>query len=113
MGSSLAAVVCFALFTLSRFGPTAQFGLLMALATTFAMLANQFLIYLEQVNPALHQKVRVLQGEPFMGRGHQRIIGIGLAIPPAAPDVERLHCAHAAFNIARGLVPVDVTVGFP
>jgi len=44
VGSSLAAAVCFALFTLSRFGPTAQFGTLMALATLFAMLANQFLL---------------------------------------------------------------------
>lgn len=44
VGSSLAAAVCFALFTLSRFGPTAQFGLLMGLATLFAMLANQLLL---------------------------------------------------------------------
>jgi predicted exporter len=44
VGSSVAAAVCFALFTLSRFGPTAQFGLLMALATLFAMLANQLLL---------------------------------------------------------------------
>jgi hypothetical protein len=44
VGSSLAAAVCFALFTLSRFGPTAQFGLLMALATIFAMLTNQLLL---------------------------------------------------------------------
>lgn len=44
VGSSLAATVCFALFTLSRFGPTAQFGLLMALATLFAMLTNQLLL---------------------------------------------------------------------
>ncbi len=45
------------------------------------ILAGQFLIYLEQVNPGLHRKVRMLQGEPFLGRGHQRIINIGLAIP--------------------------------
>lgn len=44
VGSSLAAAVCFALFTLSYFGPTAQFGTLMALATAFAMLANQLLL---------------------------------------------------------------------
>jgi hypothetical protein len=44
VGSSLAAAICFALFTISRFGPTAQFGLLMAIATIFAMLANQFLL---------------------------------------------------------------------
>jgi predicted RND superfamily exporter protein len=44
VGSSLAAAVCFALFTLSRFGPTSQFGMLMALATLFAMLANQLLL---------------------------------------------------------------------
>jgi hypothetical protein len=44
VGSSLAAAVCFSLFTLCRFGPTAQFGMLMALATLFAMLANQLLL---------------------------------------------------------------------
>ncbi len=45
------------------------------------ILAGQFLAYLSQVNPDLHEKVRMLQGEPFMGSGHQRIISIGLAIP--------------------------------
>lgn len=43
-GSSLAATACFALFTLSPFGPTAQFGMLMAIATILAMLANQLLL---------------------------------------------------------------------
>jgi hypothetical protein len=45
------------------------------------ILAGQFLTYLEQVNPPLLLQVRMIQGEPFMGPGHQRIISIGLAIP--------------------------------
>jgi hypothetical protein len=44
VGSSLATAACFALFSLSRFGPTEQFGMLMAIATIFAMLANQLLL---------------------------------------------------------------------
>jgi len=44
VGSSLAATACFGLFTLSRFGPTAQFGMLMAVATILAMLENQLLL---------------------------------------------------------------------
>jgi predicted RND superfamily exporter protein len=44
IGSSLAAASCFSLFTLSPFGPTQQFGLLMALATVFAMLGNQLVL---------------------------------------------------------------------
>jgi phosphoenolpyruvate synthase/pyruvate phosphate dikinase len=45
------------------------------------ILAQQFLSYLEQVNPRLQIKVRMIQGEPFLGPGHQRIISIGLAVP--------------------------------
>jgi hypothetical protein len=45
------------------------------------VLAQQFLSYLEQVNPLLQKKVRMIQGEPFLGPGHQRIISIGLAVP--------------------------------
>jgi predicted RND superfamily exporter protein len=41
VGSSLAGIFCFSLFMLSDFEPTRQFGLLMALATFFAMIANQ------------------------------------------------------------------------
>jgi predicted RND superfamily exporter protein len=44
VGSSLAAAACFSLFMLSPFQPTRQFGLLMALATCFAMLANQIVL---------------------------------------------------------------------
>ena len=44
VGSSLAAAACFSLFLLSPFGPTSQFGLLMALSTCFAMLANQLVL---------------------------------------------------------------------
>ncbi len=50
VGSSLAAMVCFSLFMLSPFGPTRQFGILMSLATGFAMLTNQLLL------PALLRK---------------------------------------------------------
>jgi len=44
VGSSLAAALCFALFTLSPMGPTAQFGLMMTIATLLAMLSNQLLV---------------------------------------------------------------------
>jgi len=44
VGSSLAAAACFSLFILSPFQPTQQFGLLMALATCFAMLSNQVVL---------------------------------------------------------------------
>ncbi len=44
VGSSLAAAACFGLFAFSRFQPTAQFGMLMAVATILAMLANQLLL---------------------------------------------------------------------
>ena len=43
-GSSLAAASCFALFALSPFGPTAQFGTMMCIATLLAMLTNQLLL---------------------------------------------------------------------
>ena len=45
------------------------------------IMAAQFLFYLEQVNLPLHGRVRMIQGEPFMGPGHQRIVSIGLAMP--------------------------------
>jgi predicted RND superfamily exporter protein len=63
VGSSLAAAVCFALFSLSRFGPTAQFGLMMALATMFAMLANQLLLpaAMLETNPRAHLAARVIK----------------------------------------------------
>jgi predicted exporter len=44
VGSSLAAIVCFALFTISPFEPTRQFGLMMSLATFLGMLTNQILL---------------------------------------------------------------------
>ncbi len=45
------------------------------------MVARHFLSYLKQVHPALHDKVRMIQGEPPLGQGHARIISIGLAVP--------------------------------
>jgi hypothetical protein len=45
------------------------------------ILARQFLSYLEEVNPLLHRRVRMIQGEPPLGQGHARIISIGLSIP--------------------------------
>jgi hypothetical protein len=45
------------------------------------MLAKQFLDYLEQVNPDVFGKVRMIEGEPPLGQGHARIISIGLSIP--------------------------------
>jgi predicted RND superfamily exporter protein len=44
VGSSLAAAACFSLFMLSPFQPMRQFGLLITLATCFAMLANQIVL---------------------------------------------------------------------
>ena len=44
-------------------------------------LAKEFIDYLEQVNPELYRKVRMIQGEPPLGQGHARIISIGIAIP--------------------------------
>lgn len=51
------------------------------------ILARQFLTYLEEVNPALRQEVRMIQGEPFLGQGHARIISIGLAFPHTRFDL--------------------------
>lgn len=45
------------------------------------ILARQFLSYLELVNPDLHRRIRMVQGEPPLGQGHARIISIGLSIP--------------------------------
>lgn len=44
-------------------------------------LARQFLSFLGQVNPNLRSHVRLIEGEPFLGQGHARIISIGLAFP--------------------------------
>lgn len=43
-------------------------------------LARNFLVYLEQVNPKLSERVRMIRGEPPLGQGHARIVSIGLAI---------------------------------
>ncbi|SMC25617.1 Pyruvate phosphate dikinase, PEP/pyruvate binding domain [Desulfacinum hydrothermale DSM 13146] len=45
------------------------------------VLARNFLSYLEQVNLRVRDRVRIVQGEPPLGRGHARIVSIGLAIP--------------------------------
>jgi predicted RND superfamily exporter protein len=44
VGSSIATASCFALFTLSPFGPTHQFGQMMAIATCLGMCANQLVL---------------------------------------------------------------------
>lgn len=49
--------------------------------------ARQFMTYLKQVNPDLHRRVRVIQGEPPLGQGHARIISIGLSIPHSDFDL--------------------------
>ncbi len=45
------------------------------------ILAQQFLSFLQQTNSRLHQRVRIIKGEPPLGQGHARIISIGLYIP--------------------------------
>ena len=49
--------------------------------------AQQFLSYLEQVNPKLYGSVRMVQGEPPMGQGHARIVSIGLSVPHGDFDI--------------------------
>lgn len=51
------------------------------------ILAKRFMTYLEQNNPALHEKVRVVQGEPPFGQGHARIISIGISVPHSELDL--------------------------
>ncbi len=51
------------------------------------VLARQFMSYLQQINPTLHDKVRMVQGEPPFGQGHARIISIGLSVPHAEFDL--------------------------
>ena len=43
-------------------------------------LARHFLDFLNEVNPELRSRVRMVSGEPPLGQGHARIISIGLAI---------------------------------
>lgn len=45
------------------------------------ILAQEFLAYLKDINPALFKAVRMVQGEPPLGQGHARIVSIGLSIP--------------------------------
>lgn len=49
--------------------------------------ARQFLSYLEQVNPKLCMRVRMVRGEPPMGQGHARIVSIGLMVPHGDFDI--------------------------
>lgn len=51
------------------------------------VLARNFLSYLQQINPRLREKLRVIQGEPPLGQGHARIVSIGLAVPDEDFDV--------------------------
>lgn len=51
------------------------------------VLARHFLAYLEQINPRLRKKLRIIQGEPPLGQGHARIVSIGLAVPDEDFDV--------------------------
>ncbi len=76
------------------------------------IMAAQFLTYLEQVNPSLRQKVRMIQGEPFMGPGHQRIVSIGIAIPQ--PDFNLL-CRYLRtfLDQCRHGCPVDLQSRIP
>lgn len=45
------------------------------------VLARNFMKYLEQENPRVFSRVRIIQGEPPLGQGHARIVSIGLSIP--------------------------------
>ncbi|NLI81793.1 MAG: hypothetical protein GX443_08920 [Deltaproteobacteria bacterium] len=49
--------------------------------------ARQFLSYLAQVNPGLHDRIRLVQGEPPLGQGHARIVSIGLSISEVDFDI--------------------------
>ncbi|MHC1743028.1 MAG: PEP/pyruvate-binding domain-containing protein [Syntrophobacteraceae bacterium] len=51
------------------------------------ILARQFMVYLQLNNPSLHDKVRMVQGEPPFGQGHARIISIGISVPHAEFDL--------------------------
>jgi hypothetical protein len=44
-------------------------------------LARRFMSYLEETNPGLCGRTRMVQGEPPLGQGHARIISIGLSVP--------------------------------
>lgn len=59
------------------------------------ILARRFMAFLMENNPGLHQKVRVVQGEPPLGQGHARIISIGISVPHA--DFELLSRYLRAF----------------
>lgn len=45
------------------------------------ILAKHFVAYLEQANPDLRNKVRLVIGEPPLGQGHARIVSVGLSVP--------------------------------
>lgn len=51
------------------------------------ILAGRFMDFLRLNNPALFEKVRVVQGEPPLGQGHARIISIGISVPHADFDL--------------------------
>ena len=45
------------------------------------ILARQFMNYLDEANPSLRGRIRMIQGEPPLGQGHARIVSIGLSVP--------------------------------
>ncbi|MCX7823444.1 MAG: hypothetical protein N2260_08395 [Syntrophobacterales bacterium] len=45
------------------------------------ILAKHFMAHLEQTNPSIASRIRIIKGEPPLGQGHARIISVGLAIP--------------------------------
>jgi phosphoenolpyruvate synthase/pyruvate phosphate dikinase len=51
------------------------------------VLARRFLNYLDEIDPKLSGKIRIIQGEPPLGQGHARIISFGLSIPDADFDL--------------------------
>ncbi|MEJ5300950.1 MAG: PEP/pyruvate-binding domain-containing protein [Thermodesulforhabdaceae bacterium] len=55
------------------------------------ILAKHFMSHLEQTNPEIASRLRIIIGEPPLGQGHARIISVGLAIPD---DLFALVCRY-------------------
>lgn len=55
------------------------------------ILAKHFMAHLEQTNPDIASRIRIIKGEPPLGQGHARIISVGLAVPD---DLFALVCRY-------------------
>lgn len=70
------------------------------------ILAKHFMAHLEQTNPQIASRLRIIKGEPPLGQGHARIISVGLAIPD---DLFALVCRYlrAFIDQCRSGCPVN------